>query len=676
MGPDLMLTCVPRLRYVRFCGPSDRVGKFSSVGSRGRRIPIPSPTLLRIRRSPRRRLLSQSTYRSRRCLEGDCEGWRLRGKSRKNQRNNNWKKMRTQCRDRRGNTDRRRLRNTGIIQPLAPERLRATDGKTAPTNLTRIPAKFFEITNNCNCPVAGNPSSSPPAENPLPFVDDTNPLSPPAKFRSVHGSHEPSLLPSIGSEPPTTPIQNRFRFFDLILPRRDFLQMAPSISIGPKITRTIKRLICPVDDGRAAFAWRTTDSKQRRGQNEYSPASMSDSIDGFQIQVIEMMSEILLLPPSLDPTEDKISPTIVRPAKSAMDRATIFKWDDPLDIGPFKEARNLASEYQIVRVRPESLGPSDLSTPMPKAAALMEALLRLPLARPLAVFSISRRARLSDGCVLIRIHVLCELLQLQDRKELSLRRMLNIFSGKVSVDGKVVNKAGTQVSDKAVVEIMAEVPKYVCRAGYKLEAAIEQLGIDIEGRVALDSGLSTGGFTDCLLQYDASFVYGVDVGYGQVADKIRRDERVSVIERTNLRYLPGLPQKVDLVMPAVVNVMKDESTLVTLVKPQFEARRSQVGSGGIVRDPSVHKEVLERIIKGVEGFGFSNKGWIESPLKAGFGPRVDLTGCLLYGRFDLELACITESAVLMAYSPGSRFAIFAGCLHALVAAYYLNGSTC
>ncbi|OMO65395.1 hypothetical protein CCACVL1_21536 [Corchorus capsularis] len=206
-----------------------------------------------------------------------------------------------------------------------------------------------------------------------------------------------------------------------------------------------------------------------------------------------------------------------------------------------------------------------------------------------------------------------------------------ILQGKVYVNGKVVNKAGTPVSDKAVVEIMAEIPKYVCRAGYKLEAAIEQLGVDVAGKVALDSGLSTGGFTDCLLQYGASYVYGVDVGYGQVADKIRRDERVCVIERTNLRYLSGLPQKVDLVtldlsfisillvMPAVVNAMKEEATLVTLVKPQFEARRSQVGSGGIVRDPQVHQEVLEKIIKGVEKFGFQSKGWIESPLKGAEG---------------------------------------------------------
>nr|DAD43332.1 TPA_asm: hypothetical protein HUJ06_001562 [Nelumbo nucifera] len=204
---------------------------------------------------------------------------------------------------------------------------------------------------------------------------------------------------------------------------------------------------------------------------------------------------------------------------------------------------------------------------------------------------------------------------------------------KVLVDGKVVNKAGTPVSDKAIVEIKAVVPKYVCRAGYKLDAAIEQLGVDVAEKVVLDSGLSTGGFTDCLRQNGASLVYGVDVGYGQVADKIRRDERVCVIERTNLSYLSELPQKVDLVtldlsfisillvMPAVINVMKDEATLVTLVKPQFEARRSQVGGGGIVRDPLVHQEVLERIIKGVENFGFSSSGWIESPIKGAEGNK-------------------------------------------------------
>ncbi|KAK6163957.1 hypothetical protein DH2020_000821 [Rehmannia glutinosa] len=208
-----------------------------------------------------------------------------------------------------------------------------------------------------------------------------------------------------------------------------------------------------------------------------------------------------------------------------------------------------------------------------------------------------------------------------------------ITQGKVIVDGKVVNKCGTQISDKAVVEIKAEVPKYVCRAGHKLEAAIEQLEIDVTGKVALDSGLSTGGFTDCLLQYGASFVYGVDVGYGQVADKIRRHDCVSVIERTNLRYLSELPQKVDLVtldlsfisiltvMPAVVNLMKNDAMLVTLIKPQFEAHRSQVGGGGIVRDPLVHQEVLAKIINGVQDFGFQCKGWIDSPLKGADGNK-------------------------------------------------------
>uniref|UniRef100_A0A0D9WT30 RNA-binding S4 domain-containing protein n=2 Tax=Leersia perrieri TaxID=77586 RepID=A0A0D9WT30_9ORYZ len=182
-----------------------------------------------------------------------------------------------------------------------------------------------------------------------------------------------------------------------------------------------------------------------------------------------------------------------------------------------------------------------------------------------------------------------------------------ILQGKVLVAGRVVNKAGTQVSDKTVIEIKAEIPKYVCRAGHKLEAAIKEFGIDCDGKIALDSGLSTGGFTDCLLQNGASHVYGVDVGYGQVAEKIRVHECVSVIEL------------IFKVMPAVVKVMKAESTLITLTKPQFEARRSQVGGGGIVREPLVHKEVLDRIISGVEQFGFCNKGWIESPIKGAEG---------------------------------------------------------
>uniref|UniRef100_A0A0D3HK43 RNA-binding S4 domain-containing protein n=1 Tax=Oryza barthii TaxID=65489 RepID=A0A0D3HK43_9ORYZ len=204
-----------------------------------------------------------------------------------------------------------------------------------------------------------------------------------------------------------------------------------------------------------------------------------------------------------------------------------------------------------------------------------------------------------------------------------------ILQGKVLVDGRVVNKAGTQVSDKSIIEIKAEIPKYVCRAGHKLEAAIKEFGIDCDEKgyplaVLLTVYSNMGHHMSRTIICSTSF---------QVAEKIRVHERVSVIERTNLRYLTELPQLVDLVtldlsfisillvMPAVVKVMKTDSTLITLIKPQFEARRSQVGGGGIVRDPLVHKEVLDRIISGVEQFGFCNKGWIESPIKGAEGNK-------------------------------------------------------
>ncbi|KAL8531399.1 hypothetical protein ACS0TY_008132 [Phlomoides rotata] len=241
-----------------------------------------------------------------------------------------------------------------------------------------------------------------------------------------------------------------------------------------------------------------------------------------------------------------------------------------------------------------------------------------------------------------------------------------ITQGKVFVDGKVVSKSGTQISDKSQVEIKAEVPKYVCRAGHKLEAAIEQLEIDVTGKVALDSGLSTGGFTDCLLQYGASFVYGVDVGYGQVAEKIRTHDCVSVIERTNLRYLTELPQKVDLVtldlsfisiltvMPAVISLMKNDVTLVTLIKPQFEARRSQVGGGGIVRDPLVHREVLAKIINGVQYFGFECKGWIDSPLKGADGNKEFLASFTRTPKEDADADASAAKADIAALYRGTQ----------------------
>ncbi|XP_024538186.1 uncharacterized protein LOC9656104 [Selaginella moellendorffii] len=202
-----------------------------------------------------------------------------------------------------------------------------------------------------------------------------------------------------------------------------------------------------------------------------------------------------------------------------------------------------------------------------------------------------------------------------------------IIQGKVFVDGRPGTKSGMQVAETSAIEITAQPPKYVCRAGDKLAAALERFGCDLNGKVVLDSGLSTGGFTDCMLQHGATRVYGVDVGYGQVAEKIRTDKRVRVMERTNLRLLTRLPEMVDfvtldlcfisvlLVMPAVCSVMKQDASGVILIKPQFEAARSQVGGGGIVRKPEVHREVLEKVIDGVEEFGFACKGWMESPIK-------------------------------------------------------------
>ncbi|KAL4435580.1 hypothetical protein ABPG77_002543 [Micractinium sp. CCAP 211/92] len=205
-----------------------------------------------------------------------------------------------------------------------------------------------------------------------------------------------------------------------------------------------------------------------------------------------------------------------------------------------------------------------------------------------------------------------------------------IVQGKVLVNGRPVLKAGTPVSDASTVVITAEQPKFVCRAGLKLEAALDHWGIDVAGKAALDSGLSTGGFTDCLLQRGAASVVGVDVGYGQVAEKVRTDPRVRVMERTNLRSLRladigGAP--VDIVtldlsfisstkmVDTVCDVLRPDGELVLLIKPQFEAGKEQVSAGGVVRDPAVHRQVIEKVVGAWEGAGFACQGWKESPIK-------------------------------------------------------------
>lgn len=208
-----------------------------------------------------------------------------------------------------------------------------------------------------------------------------------------------------------------------------------------------------------------------------------------------------------------------------------------------------------------------------------------------------------------------------------------IMQGKVKVEGKVITKPGTQVSGDSAIEVNLEMPKYVSRAGFKLEKALEHFNLNVAGLTVLDAGLSTGGFTDCLLQHGAYRVYGIDVGYGQVHEKIRKDLRVVVMERTNLRTLENLPEPVDLVtldlsfisvlkvLNAVKQNLKSHGKLVVLVKPQFEAEKGQVGHGGIIRDEAVRQRIVQKVIEGVKAQGFELQGITESPILGADGNK-------------------------------------------------------
>lgn len=208
-----------------------------------------------------------------------------------------------------------------------------------------------------------------------------------------------------------------------------------------------------------------------------------------------------------------------------------------------------------------------------------------------------------------------------------------IMQGKVLVNERVVTKSGTMVAHDATITIIAQEPKFVSRAGYKLEKALNEFALAVTDLVVLDAGISTGGFTDCLLQRGAKRVYGIDVGYGQVHEKIRTDPRVVVMERTNVRYLTNLPELVDLVtldlsfisvlkvMDAIVALLKPYGYLIVLIKPQFEAGREQVSRGGIVKDPLVHQAVIETVVSGIVAHGFVHKGTIESPIAGADGNK-------------------------------------------------------
>jgi 23S rRNA (cytidine1920-2'-O)/16S rRNA (cytidine1409-2'-O)-methyltransferase len=205
-----------------------------------------------------------------------------------------------------------------------------------------------------------------------------------------------------------------------------------------------------------------------------------------------------------------------------------------------------------------------------------------------------------------------------------------IMAGQVLVDGQVVDKPGMQVPGGVEIRLRAK-PPYVSRGGLKLEAALDSFTIQVAGAVAADVGASTGGFTDCLLQRGASKVYALDVGYGQLAWRLRQHPRVVVMDRVNVRHLESLPEPIDLatvdvsfisltlVLPSVTGWLKPVGDIIALIKPQFEAGRAEVGKGGVVKDPEVHRAVLGNILGWALDHGLTVRGLMASPLKGPAG---------------------------------------------------------
>lgn len=218
-----------------------------------------------------------------------------------------------------------------------------------------------------------------------------------------------------------------------------------------------------------------------------------------------------------------------------------------------------------------------------------------------------------------------------------------IMSGQVYVDNQKADKCGTSYDENVKIEVRGNTQKYVSRGGLKLEKAIDNFDFDLKDKITMDIGASTGGFTDCMLQNGASKVYSIDVGYGQLAWKLRNDERVVCMEKTNVRYIteeqvPDKPQfaSVDVsfisltkVIPPALNVMSDDAQLVCLIKPQFEAGREKVGKKGVVRDKKVHEEVILKIIDFAFEIGLNVIGIDFSPIK---GPEGNIEYLIMLDR--------------------------------------------
>jgi 23S rRNA (cytidine1920-2'-O)/16S rRNA (cytidine1409-2'-O)-methyltransferase len=203
-----------------------------------------------------------------------------------------------------------------------------------------------------------------------------------------------------------------------------------------------------------------------------------------------------------------------------------------------------------------------------------------------------------------------------------------IMAGIVRVNGQLVDKSGTMILSDAEVNVVGKSCPYASRGGLKLQGAVEEFNIRVNGSVALDIGASTGGFTDCLLQHGAKKVYAVDVGYGQIDWQLRNDERVVVMDRTNARYLTpeDFREKMDFIvidvsfisltkiLPATIGILKEQGEILALVKPQFEVGRREVGKKGVVRDPQKHKSAIDSVLKAAEKLGYACYGIIRSPI--------------------------------------------------------------
>ncbi len=204
-----------------------------------------------------------------------------------------------------------------------------------------------------------------------------------------------------------------------------------------------------------------------------------------------------------------------------------------------------------------------------------------------------------------------------------------IMMGKILVDGQKIEKAGTLVSRDSEIRVLGEEMPFVSRGGFKLKKAVETFNLNLSGKIAADIGASTGGFTDCMLQNGAEKVYSIDVGYGQLAWKLRQDSRVVNLERTNIRNVTreDIPDELDFasidvafisldkVLPVAFEILKSDGEVVALIKPQFEAGRENVGKKGVVKDKKIHAEVIEKVLTFAGELGFKICGLTFSPIK-------------------------------------------------------------